>query len=165
MKRLTIGPRACTEILALLIHVAWADGQLADDEKDGVRAAATVFNLTKEQRARLDELLAAPIGLDGVLVEALSAHERAYAYVAATWMTGVDDDVDERERGALDHVGDLLEIDAARRAELSAIARDLLHLHRGKKQWANDLATLFRSIPKRLDVDGAEELEVDFDVE
>jgi hypothetical protein len=26
MKRLTLGTRACTEILALLIHVAWADG-------------------------------------------------------------------------------------------------------------------------------------------
>jgi uncharacterized tellurite resistance protein B-like protein len=63
MKRLTIGTRACTEILALLIHVAWADGQLADAEKKGIRAAAGVFNLSKEQRARLDDLLASKIAI------------------------------------------------------------------------------------------------------
>lgn len=165
MKRLTIGTRACTEILALLVHVAWVDGQLADDEKSGVRAAAMIFNLSKEQRARLDELLAAPIGLDDIIVEALSPHERAYAYVAATWMTGVDENVDEKEKGALDHIADRLGLDAARRAELSAIARDLLHLHKGKKEWSHDLATLFRSIPKRLDASDHEELEVAFEDE
>ena len=159
MKRLTIGTRACTEILALLVHVAWADGQLADEEKNGVRAAATILNLGKEQRARLDELLSAPVSLDDILVEALSAHERAYAFVAATWMTGVDADVHDQEKAALDRIADRFELDAGRRSELSAIARDLLHLHQGKKEWANDLATLFKSIPKRLDAD---ELEVAF---
>jgi uncharacterized membrane protein YebE (DUF533 family) len=165
MKRLTIGTRACTEILALLVHVAWADGQLADDEKSGVRAAATVLNLTKEQRARLEDLLAAPVGLDDIIVESLSAHERAYAFVAATWMTGVDAEVHDKEKGALDHIADRFNLDAARRGELSAIARDLLHLHKGKKEWAHDLVTLFKSIPKRLDASDHEELEVAFEDE
>jgi uncharacterized membrane protein YebE (DUF533 family) len=165
MKRLTVGTRACTEILALLIHVAWADGKLADAEKSGIRAASSVFNLSKEQRARLDELMAAKIDIDAVLVEQLSAHEKAYAYVAAVWMTGIDEDVDDAEKGALDQAGDRLSLDPARRAELAAIARDLLHLKKGKTDWAADLGTLFKSIPKRLEPAGGEEVEVAFDVE
>ena len=46
MKRLTISADACTETLALLIAMAWADGRLDDKEKEGVRAASEVFNLT-----------------------------------------------------------------------------------------------------------------------
>ena len=58
MKRLTIGADACTETLALLITMAWADGRLDDNEKASVLAAAEVFNLTKELRDRLDQILA-----------------------------------------------------------------------------------------------------------
>jgi len=163
MKRLTLGTRACTEILALLIHVAWADGQLAEQEKNGVRAASGIFSLSKEQRARLDQALEAPLPLDQILIEALTAHERSYAYVAAVWMTGVDADVDPKEQAALDEVASHLGLDTDRRTELTAIARDLLELHSGKADWAADLATLFQSIPKRLDVSDAEELEVAFE--
>ena len=42
MKRLTIGADACTETLALLITMAWADGRLDDTEKQGVVAASEV---------------------------------------------------------------------------------------------------------------------------
>ncbi len=165
MKRLTLGTRACTEILALLIHVAWADGQLASEEKSGVRAASGIFNLSREQRARLDAALEAPLPLDQILVESLSAHERSYAYVAAAWMTAVDADVDPKEKAALEQVADHLGVDAPRRVELDAIARDLLTLRTGKADWAADLATLFRSIPKRLDASPDEELEVAFEAE
>jgi hypothetical protein len=158
MKRLTIGTRACTEILALLIHVAWADHQLEDAEKEGIRAAAGVFNLSKEQRARLDDLMASKIAVDAILVDRLSAHEKDYAFVAASWMTGIDDGVDPGEKEAMDRIGDRLGLDPDRRAELAAIARDLLHLRKGKSDWATDLATLFKSIPKK--VEPAEEVEV-----
>ena len=47
MKRLTIGADACTETLALMITMAWADGRLDDVEKESVLEAAQVFNLTK----------------------------------------------------------------------------------------------------------------------
>src|SRR5581483_5235056 len=58
MKRLTIGVGACTEILALLIAIAWADDELKDEEKEGVRGAAVVLNLPKELRDRLEAMLA-----------------------------------------------------------------------------------------------------------
>ncbi len=163
MKRLTLSPRACTETLALLIHMAWSDGELADKEKEGIRAATTIFNLTKEQRARLDAALESPLPLEQILVDSLSPRDRSFAYVAAVWMSGVDDDVDPKEQQSLDHIASRLGIDAARGEELRALALELLHLHKGKDDWADELSTLFKSIPARLEASDAEEVEVAFE--
>jgi hypothetical protein len=130
-----------------------------------VRAASGIFNLSKEQRTRLDAALESPLPLDEILVDSLSAHERAYAYVAAAWMTGVDADVDPKEQAALDQVADRLGLDADRRVELGAMARDILAGGSRKPDWAADLATLFLSIPKRLDPSPEEEFEVAFETE
>lgn len=166
MKRLTIRVEACTEILALLIVMAWADGKLADREKASVRAAAGVLNLNKELRARLDALLDAPVPLEQIIVANLSAKDRAFAYVAAVWLTGVDDELDPKEQDKLAQVADILEIDAARRKELGEIARELSKTHHttkdGKDAWADDIVALFKAIPKHLEVD-AEEIEVEFE--
>ena len=162
MKRLTISSRACTEILALLIKVAWADGRLDDAEKASVRAASQVFNLSKELRERLDAALASPLELDQILVESLQPRDRAFAYVAAVWLTGVDDDVDPKEQELLEQVANRLVIVGGRKAELEAIARDFLSEHKGKDNWADHLVTLFKSIPVRLE-GGDEEFEIAFE--
>ena len=64
MKRLTIGADACTETLALMITMAWADGRLDDVEKESVLEAAQVFNLTKELRDRVDQILQKPMPVE-----------------------------------------------------------------------------------------------------
>lgn len=163
MKRLTISGDACIETLALLITMAWADGKLDEHEKEGVRAAASVFNLTKELRARLDQLLEKPIGIDELLVDELTPRDKAFAYVAAAWMSGVDDDVDSKEEALLEKLATLLGLTAERRNELTQIARDLEPLRKDKKSWANEIVTLFKAIPARLEGDGSESIEVAFE--
>lgn len=163
MKRLTIGPDACIETLALLISMAWADGRLDDHEKDGVRAAASVFNLSKELRNRLDSLLQKPIPIDELLVEGLSARDKAFAYVAAAWLSGVDDEVDSKEEALLAKAAALFGFTEARRSELAQIARDLEPLRKDKKSWANEVVALFRAIPARLEGDGTENFDVLFE--
>ncbi|MBX3230545.1 MAG: DUF533 domain-containing protein [Labilithrix sp.] len=163
MKRLTIGADACLETLALLIAVAWADGRLDEHEKDGVRGAASVFNLSKELRARLDSLLEKPLPVEELLVEGLSARDKAFAYVAASWLSGVDDDVDAKEELLLAKAAALLGISDARRAELDRIARDLEPLRKDKKSWANEVVALFKAIPARLEGDTGENFDVLFE--
>src|SRR5262245_25292400 len=102
MKRLTIGVHACTEILACLITFAWADGKLLDEEKEGVRGAAHVLNLPKELRDRLEQLIEKPVPLDQVMLESLSTRDKAFAYVAAVWMTKLDENVDPKEEALLE---------------------------------------------------------------
>jgi uncharacterized membrane protein YebE (DUF533 family) len=161
MKRLTIGADACTETLALLIAMAWADGRLDDNEKASILAASEVFNLTKELRDRVTQLLQKPMPIEELLVETLSSRDKAFAFVAAAWMSGVDSDVDEKEQALLDKAAALLGLDAARKAELVQIARDLEPLRKGSGSWANELVTLFKAIPKRLEGEG--EYEVAFE--
>lgn len=163
MKRLTISADACTETLALLITMAWADGRLDDEEKAGVRAASEVFNLTKELRARLDQLMTKPLSLDELLLDTMSARDKAFAYVAAAWLSGVDQEVDPKEQDLLDKLGDTLQLTPERRSELVRIARDLEPLRKGKKSWTDELVALFKAIPQRLEGDGTEAFEVAFE--
>ncbi len=157
MRRLTMSIDACVETLALLIAIAWADGKLADSEKKGVRGAAAILNLSKEMRDRLDKLLEKPMPVDQLLVEGLSARDKAFAFVAAAWLTGVDNDVDPKEVAMLDQAATILGIEGARKGELTQIARDLEPIRRspgGEADWANELMTLFKAIPKRLENTG-----------
>ncbi len=154
MKRLTLGMDACVETLALLIAIAWADGKLEDREKAGVRSAAGILNLTKEMRDRLDGLLEKPMPVDQLLVENLSSKERAFAYVAAAWMTGVDDDVDPKEVAMLDDAARIFGFDGDTKRELTQIARDLEPLRKkedGEIDWASELIALFKAIPPRVE--------------
>jgi uncharacterized membrane protein YebE (DUF533 family) len=161
-KRLTISADACTETLVLLIIMAWADGKLEPREKEGVQAAAEVFNLSKELRDRLESLLENPLTVDELLVETLSERDRAFAFVAATWVSGVDDDVDPKEKELLERVADLFGFSAARKQELTDLARDL-ELRRGDEvKWADEIERLFRAIPPRLG-GGEDDLEVSID--
>lgn len=163
MKRLTIGTRACTEILALLVHLAWADKKLAEQEKVGIRAAAGVFNLSKEQRDRLEQAMKSPLPFDQLLLDTLSPRDQAFAYVAAVWLTGVDQDIDPREQDALDETASRLGIDVARKAELTQLARDLEPVPGGKNAWGDALVTLFKSIPARLEAQPIDQVEVAFE--
>lgn len=161
-KRLTISADACTETLVLLIIMAWADGKLEPREKEGVQAAAEVFNLSKELRDRLESLLENPLTVDELLVETLSERDRAFAFVAATWVSGVDDDVDPKEKELLERVADLFGFSAARKQELTDLARDL-ELRRGDEvKWADEIERLFRAIPPRLG-GGGDEVDVSVD--
>jgi len=163
MKRLTISADACIEALSLLITMAWADGRLDDHEKEGVRAAAGVFNLTKELRDRLESLLQKPIPVEELLVDTLSGRDKAFMYVAAAWLSGVDDEVDPKEEALLAQAASLLGFTEERRNELAQIARDLEPLRKDKSSWATEVVALFKAIPARLEGDGSENFEVAFE--
>lgn len=159
MKRLTISVHACTETLALLIAVAWADGRLDDKERDGVRGAAQALNLNKDLRDRLDQLIEKPARVSELGIAGLSARDRAFAYVAAAWMAHVDGVLDPKEKTLLDELGEALAFDAQRQAELVVIARHLEPLPDGVRSWSEEITRLFKRIPPALEEPGA-----DFDV-
>lgn len=149
MRRLTISAHACTETLRILIAMAWADGRLDDKEKAGVRGAAEVLNLSKDFRAKLDESLAKALPFDQILFENLGARDKAFAYVAAVWMSAVDDDVDEKEKAMVERLADTFGFDAAKRGELDGIAKDLPKA--GDRKWQDEIVSLFKAIPARLE--------------
>jgi len=162
MRRLTISAHACTETLRILIAMAWADGRLDDKEKAGVRGAAEVLNLSKEFRAKLDESLAKALPFDQILFENLSPRDKSFAYVAAVWMSAVDDDVDDKEKALVDRLATTFGFDATRRAELDGIAKDLPKTD-GARKWQDEIVALFKAIPPRLEGAAAGDIEVTFE--
>lgn len=154
MKRLTISVHACTETLAMLIAVAWADGRLDDKERDGVRGAAEVLNLNKALRERLDQLIEKPAKVSELSLEPLSARDRAFAYVASAWMAHVDGVLDPREKALLDELGEAFAFDEKRQAELVVIARHLEPLPDGVRSWSEEITTLFKRIPPAIEEPG-----------
>ena len=161
MRRLTISAHACTETLTLLIAMAWADGRLDDREKNGVKGAAEVLNLSKEHRDRLAQMLEKPLPLDQILLDTLAPRDKAFAFVAATWMSGVDDDVDDKERALLDRLAKELGLSDDRRLELENIARELESKGEGRN-WGDELVGLLKAIPPRLEKEQGE-VEVAFE--
>ena len=162
-KRLTISADACTETLAVLIAMAWADGTLDESEKEGVRAAASVLNLSKELRGRLDTMLEKPMPVDELLFETISEKDRSFAYVAAAWMSRVDASVDDKELALLDQLGDILELSQNQQTELRQIAQDLAPEDHEESKWADEIVTLFKSIPHRLEGGAADLFDVNFE--
>jgi uncharacterized membrane protein YebE (DUF533 family) len=162
MRRLTISAHACTETLRLLIAMAWADGRLDDKEKAGVRGAAEVLNLSKEFRDKLDEGLAKAIPVEQILFENLSPRDKSFAYVAAVWMSGVDDNVDEKEKAMVEKIAEELGFGADHKKELDAIAADLAKTGADRK-WQDEIVALFKAIPPRLEKVQPGDVEVTFE--
>ena len=162
MKRLTIRVAACTETLALMIALAWADGRLDDRERAGVRGATEVLNLPKELRARLDTALEKPPAISDLKLEDLNARERAFAYVAVAWMAGLDEVVDPKERVMMDNIAARLGITGERREKLGAVAKKLEPIPEGSAGWAEQVMRLFKSIPPELE-EGDDDFEVAFE--
>ena len=164
MRRLTISPQACAETLAILVAFAWADERMDDREKASLRGAATVFNLTQAHRDQLDALLAKPSTLDAVHADRLSPRDRDFAYVAAVWMSKVDDEVAGKEEGLLWRLADMLGIGDERKTELESIAGELKTNKNAPRQWGDEVARLFRAIPPRLEpIPGDGEIEITFE--
>ena len=148
----------------MLVTMAWADGRFEPSERAGVLAAAGVLNLSKDLRERLNDVVERPVPVDQILFDTLSVRDRAFAYVAAAWMAGVDEDIDPKEEELLDRAASILGFSPARKAELERIARDLEPAPEGGRKWAREIERLFRAIPPRLEESAeGEEIEVVFE--
>ncbi|MEZ4442134.1 MAG: hypothetical protein R3B72_23780 [Polyangiaceae bacterium] len=159
MRRLTIGVKACTEIMGLLVAMAWADGVLKDEEKEGIRAASTSLNLERGLRDRLESFMATDPGLDGADLDGLSERDREFAFVACAWMARVDSGVDDAEQKLLREIGGMLRVDGERQAALAELAGSIDGPDQGAS-WSTGLVELFKAIAKKV---VAEEIEIDFE--
>ena len=162
MRRLTISQHACVETLGLLITMAWADGRLDDNEKAGLRGAAAMFNRTKELRDRLDVVLDKPTPLEQLRLDELAPREKAFAYVAAVWMSRVDGVTDEKEAQLLEKLAGMLGYSADMKKQLERVARELPPAE-ADRDWSGEVLALLKAIPPRLEGIEEDEAEVVFE--
>lgn len=163
MRRLTISVRACTETLALLVAMAWADGKLDDEEREGIRDAAKTLNLPKDLRDRLERYMKETPPLDELKLSTMGRREREFAFVASAWLANLSEGIVEEEQGLLNEIGAEVDIDESRQQELTRLALELDPPAKGES-WSKGVRTLFQAIANKVEpsADG-EQAEVVFE--
>lgn len=105
-------------------------------EKDGILGATKVFNLTKETREKIESLVEQKTTMADLSFGDLTAREKAFAFVAASWLAGVDEDVDPKEAEALEELARRLGLTVGQVAELATLSEKLEPLPEGKRSWS-----------------------------
>jgi uncharacterized membrane protein YebE (DUF533 family) len=146
---------ACVEALSALVAFAWADGRLDERERASVRGAAEALDLSPEMRERVDLVLERPPKIEHLFVDELGPREREFVYIAAAWICGADDDMDEKEEAHLDELARALNLHPVRKAELETRARRLEPPPHGQHDWHEELVRLFETMPQVLAGDRA----------
>lgn len=163
VRRLTISVSACTETMALLVAMAWADGKLDDEEQEGIRDAAKTLNLPKELRDRLEGYMEEAPPLTDLKLGTMGVREREFAFVASAWMADVAEGIVEDEQALLDDIAAELDISEERQEELTKLALDLEPPAEGET-WSQGIEQLFRAIRAKVEpVDDGEPVEVEFE--
>ena len=149
MRRLLIDAQVCTEVLAAMVAMAWADGELQGDERDGLLEAAAALNISKELRARVDTFVEEAPRVAQLSFAGWSERDRAFAFVAAAWMAHVEGGVVDAEQSLLDEIGTALTLDTDRRAALAEIAAGIERRPLGAG-WSSRIVDLFKQIADKV---------------
>lgn len=97
--------------LRVWVATAWADGTIAEPERDALRRLIGYAAITETEKAEALSWLEAPLDLEVGDLHELSLVRRQFIYRVAAALTRVDHDVDSAERALLDKLRLALDID------------------------------------------------------
>jgi uncharacterized membrane protein YebE (DUF533 family) len=107
-------------VIRMWAAIAWADGELAEAEADGLRRLIRSADLTPEERTGASQLLEAPVAMPETFLTSLSPDARRGVYRAACRMAIVDHVFTKTERTMLDRLREQLAIPADVAQEIEA---------------------------------------------
>jgi tellurite resistance protein len=94
-----------------LAAVAWADGVMKPAESEALVRVARSAGLSAEEIASVEDAARHPVTLDAVGHLAVDADQAEYLFALACIVSGVDGDVDPRERATLNQLALRLGLD------------------------------------------------------
>ncbi len=97
-------------ILKGLVSVAWADGRVAEEEKDVIEAFLAAFEATPSEKLEVRKFAETLKTLDDIPLTDLSADDRRVLLNHAVMITFIDGEQDEKEKELLDDLCDKLRI-------------------------------------------------------
>jgi uncharacterized membrane protein YebE (DUF533 family) len=107
-------------VIRMWAAIAWADGDLAEAESDGLRRLIRSADLTPEERTAATTLLDGPVALPETYLTTLTPEARRGVYRAACRMAIVDHVFTKTERTMLDRLREQLGIPAEVAQEIEA---------------------------------------------
>lgn len=112
--------RLSKDVFMALAAVAWADGEVSQEESEGVLHAARECGLEGADLDAVKQALRTKAELKTVRNLVLSPRERVYVYAIATWLVRIDGVVMPEERMMLAQLGDHLKLADGDRTRASA---------------------------------------------
>jgi uncharacterized membrane protein YebE (DUF533 family) len=105
-------------VIRLWASIAWADGKLADRERESLRRLITLAQLDEDEGPLAETLLTERVELPAELAE-LSEDAKKGVYRAACRIAMVDDELADNERAMLDQLRERLALssEAAKQIE------------------------------------------------
>lgn len=100
-------------ILKGLVSVAWADGRVADEEKEVIEALLEAFEATPSEKIEIRKYAETQRSLDDIPITDLSGDDRRVLLNHAVMLTYIDGEQDEKEKELLDDLCDKLRIPAS----------------------------------------------------
>lgn len=120
-----IGIEARQVLLEVMMSVAWADRELAPEERQAANAAALALGLVNPGDRDVISPERRPIPVDEIDVSGLLARDRELIYLCASWMAMADTIEQSEETELLVRIRQKLGIDETRGAWLKARAVEL----------------------------------------
>jgi hypothetical protein len=130
------------QVFLALSTIAWANGDLATDERDGILSAARGAGFTDEDLASLAEAIKTPCELSSLSLRKLSALDRVFVYATGEWLARLDGAVEQSEEEALKNLGDFLMVSERVRNDARQLVLDVAKLPTGDKPGRYDLVKL-----------------------
>lgn len=143
-------PTLNRHVFLALATVAWADGVLAPEEREGILRAAAGAGFSPEDCAELDQAIQQPRDIDSLNLGRLSAIDRVFVYATAVWLARMDGVMDPGEVAALQRLGDTLMISDKKRALADNLAAEVAAQPSGDRPDKYDLVALRSLIEKRI---------------
>lgn len=111
-------------ILKSLCAVAWADGRVADDEKEVIEALLQAFGASDNEAQMIRDYVAEPKSLDDIPLTDMDNDDRRVLLQHAVFLTYIDGHQDEKEKELLGSLADRLRITNEEREQIVNVATD-----------------------------------------
>ncbi|MFW5740479.1 MAG: hypothetical protein ACOC1F_08945 [Myxococcota bacterium] len=138
------------DVFLALAAIAWADGDLGDDQAKAIVRAAREAGWEGDNLASIEAAVREKQELSSLDLGAMTPEDRVFVYATAVWLSRFDGVVEPAEREALWKLGDLLKLPDGIRTRASAAAFEVAQMTGPDKPERYDFVALERQIAKRL---------------
>jgi uncharacterized membrane protein YebE (DUF533 family) len=138
------------DVFIALAAIAWADGELDQDEADAIVRTAADEGLELDEIAEIEEATRSKVDLGVVDRSAMSKEDRLFVYAVACWIARMDGKVTEEETKALGELGERLGVPERPRAHVEGLAKQIAEMPEGDRPHRYDLPKLRKLIGDRL---------------
>ena len=138
------------QVFLALSTIAWADGNLAPEERDGILSAARGAGFTEDDLASLAEAIKTRCELASLSLRKLSALDRVFVYATGEWLARLDGAVQPSEVDALKNLGEFLMVSERVRDDARSTVLEVAKLPSGDRPGRYDLVKLRELLDQKM---------------